>query len=173
MEYSDPKIYTHYIVIERFDGPTKMSLSDLYNEVDYNTDNEYDSEDSDNGIETIFNPKNIYQYAKIYNKKYLIYNSHHIVKHPTIRNYRNIVLNSNYIKPEIAEYIILPTQETIAILKTFWIRIIQRTWKKIYFLRKNIIKKRCCPGAISIFELTGKWPKHCEFLPGLTSMLVK
>jgi hypothetical protein len=47
----------------------------------------------------------------------------------TIRNFAKIICNKNYIKPEIAECIILPTGETIAILKTFWIRIIQKVYK--------------------------------------------
>lgn len=169
--FSDPKIYTHYIVLERFDGPTKMSLYDLNDEVDYHTDNEYDSDDdSYNGVDDIFRPKNIYQNAKIYYKKYnrLITIP---LNHPTIRNYKNIISRPNYIKPEIAEYIILPTQESIAILKTFWIRIIQRAWKKIYGQRKDILKKRCCPGAISTFQITGKWPEHCRKLPGLKGIL--
>jgi len=34
--------------------------------------------------------------------------------------------------PEIAECIILTGGETVAILKTFWIRIIQRKWKKVF-----------------------------------------
>jgi hypothetical protein len=61
--------------------------------------------------------------------------------HPIIRNYSNIVSKENYLKPEIAQCIILPTQETIAILKTFWIRIIQRKWKKVFKLRQDNIKK--------------------------------
>ncbi len=167
--YSNPKIYTHYIVIERFDGPTKMSLYDLNDDVDYHTDTEYDSDSSTIGVDDIFRPKNIYENAKIYKKKYSRLSIP--LRHPTIRNYKNIISRSNYIKPEIAEYIILPTQETIAILKTFWIRIIQRTWKKIYSQRKDILRKRCCPGAISTFQLTGKWPEHCRNLPGLRGML--
>jgi hypothetical protein len=167
--YSDPKIYTHYIVIERFDGPSKMSIFDLNDELDYHTDNEYDSDSSTIGVDDIFRPKNIYENAKLFKKKYNRLSLH--LKHPTIRNYKNIISKPNYIKPEIAEYIILPTQESIAILKTFWIRIIQRVWKKIYSQRKDILKKRCCPGAISTFQLTGKWPEHCRVLPGLKGML--
>ena len=36
------------------------------------------------------------------------------------------------LQPEIAECIILSGEETIAILKTFWIKIIQRKWKKVF-----------------------------------------
>jgi hypothetical protein len=171
--YSDPKIYTHYIVLERFDGPTKMSIYDLFDQEEYSTDTEYDSDDSDFGVDTIYNSqaKNIYQTAKQWNKKYRHNMSNYNNNHPSIRNYKHIISRPNYIKPEIAEYITLPTQEVVAILKTFWIRIIQRAWKKTYHSRKNVIRKRCCPGAISTFQLTGKWPEHCSHLPGLKGLL--
>lgn len=173
--YSDPNIYTHYIVVERFDGPTKMSLYDLYDELEYNTDIEYDSEDTELGVDTIHNSqlKNIYQTAKYYNKIYRERVERNNSIHPSIRNYKNIVLKQNYIKPEIAEYIILPTQEAIAILKTYLIRIIQRAWKRVFQIRKEILRKRCCPGAISTFQLTGNWPEHCKIIPGLKGLLVK
>lgn len=167
--YSDPKIYTHYLVLERFDGPTKMSIYDLYQQEEYTTDTEYDSDDSDAGVDTMFRPKNIYQIAKQLNKLHIRTNH----AHPTIRNYKNIIAKSNYIKPEIAEYIVLPTHEAVAILKTFWIRIIQRAWKKIFQIRKDVIKRRCCPGAISTFQLTGKWPSSCVHLPGLKGLIIK
>jgi hypothetical protein len=91
--------------------------------------------------------------------------------HPSIRNYYNIISKENYIKPEIAEYIILPTREAIAILKTFWLRIIQKKWKKIFQERKNIIKQRCNFSNLSIREIQGKWPDSCMNLPGLKGML--
>ena len=63
-------------------------------------------------------------------------------KHPIIRNYRNIIEKPYYIRPEIAECFYLPTNECVAILKTFWIRIIQRVWKRLLKERKQIIKER-------------------------------
>ena len=74
--------------------------------------------------------------SKMYKKQYLS----NKISHNSVRNYFNIVSNKNYIIPEIAEYIILPTQEMIAIKKTFWIKIIQRTWKKIFQKRCKIFK---------------------------------
>jgi hypothetical protein len=60
--------------------------------------------------------------------------------HPVIRNYKNIIANKNYIRPEIAQCIKLSTDETIVIIKTFWLKIIQRTWKNILQKRKSMIK---------------------------------
>ena len=66
-----------------------------------------------------------------------------IDNHSIYRNYKNIISKQNYIKPEIAECVYLENQECVAILKTFWIKIIQRTWKNVIKNRKDIIKK-CC-----------------------------
>jgi len=62
----------------------------------------------------------------------------HGFEHDLIRNYYNIVSNiNNYIKPEIFQKIYLSGTECCAILKTFWIRIIQRTWKRLFRLHKS------------------------------------
>jgi len=91
--------------------------------------------------------------------------------HPIIRNYFNIISRPNYIKPEIGEYIILPTQEAIAILKTFWIRIIQRKWKKVFHQRQDVLRMRSNPRNIIIRENTGRWPSVCNHMPTLNGML--
>jgi hypothetical protein len=93
--------------------------------------------------------------------------------HPTIRNYYNIVSNTNYIKPEIGEYIILPTLEAVAVLKTFWIRIIQRKWKKVFEQQQQIIIERCKLQCLQFRQTTGHWPTHCKTFPTLKGMLYK
>lgn len=163
-------IETHYLVYGRFDPITGISISQLEEYEEYNTDNEYESDDDidENRFirindeieflkETYTNPAN-------FDPRYFGY-------HPTIRNYHNIISKSDYIKPEIGEYIILPTQEAIAILKTFWIRIIQKKWKKVFQERKNIISKRCHLSNLKIREIRGRWPETCANLPGLKGML--
>ena len=92
-------------------------------------------------------------------------------RHPWIRNYKNIAARNNYIRPEIAECIILSGNETVAILKTFWLRLIQRKWKNIIKERENIIKKRCTLNSLRHRELTGKWPNDCLHFPQLKGML--
>ena len=57
------------------------------------------------------------------------------------------------------------------ILKTIWIRLLQRTWKKTYAHRKQVIQKRCTPHAIKEHERTGMWPSDCRYLPGLRGMM--
>jgi len=95
----------------------------------------------------------------------------HNQSHDIYRNYRNIIMRDDYIKPEIAQCIYLETQECVAILKTFWIRLIQRTWKNILKKRENIIRNRCHPNSLRHREITGKWPKNCLSYPKLRGML--
>lgn len=94
-------------------------------------------------------------------------------RHPIIRNYRNIIEKPYYIRPEIGECIYLPTNECIAILKTFWIRIIQRNWRRVLKERIQIIKERSSYQFILKREiLTPKnvyWPSLRGLLYNLTS----
>jgi len=94
-------------------------------------------------------------------------------KHDIYKNYNEIILNQNYIKPEITECIYLDSGHCVAIIKTFWIKIIQKTWKNILKKRENIIKIRCHPNSLRHREITGKWPKNCRNFPLLKGMLSK
>lgn len=98
------------------------------------------------------------------------------LNHNIFKNYRNMILNGNYIKPEIVEVLSLKGDEGlgdyyVAIKKTFWIKIIQRTWKNIIKKRKEIITNR--KKLISLFyrEINGRWTNNCLQYPGLRGML--
>jgi hypothetical protein len=80
-------------------------------------------------------------------------------------------LNPN-IKIEIAECLFLDSGHCVSILKTFWLRIIQRTWKKIYLNRKKIIQMRSNPQSIYHREIFNQWPNHCSVYPSLKGMLL-
>lgn len=166
-ENSDPFIETHYLVYDRFDFKTGISLtSDSDDSYDNNeSDDSYDNNESDDS-----KINDVLEYLK---EHYTNYNPDTCGHHPTIRNYHNIISSPNYIKPEIGEYIILPTQEAIAILKTVWLRIIQRKWKKVFAERQDIIKKRRLNASISSREIYGKWSQPCSNLPGLKGMLTE
>ena len=123
-----------------------------------------------------------YYYNRIYKAienlkyKYLSLDIHFdpiLHTHPTIRNYYKIVTNTNYIRPEIGEYIILPTHEAVAVLKTFWIRIIQKKWKKVLKQKQQMIEERCKLPCLQFRQITGYWPAHCKILPTLKGMLHK
>jgi hypothetical protein len=89
-------------------------------------------------------------------------------KHPLIRNYINI---HNQMAPEITECIYLPTGECICIKKTIWIRLVQRTWKKIYKLRQEILAQRRQPRNLFYRGITGSWPIECKYSPSISGML--
>lgn len=66
----------------------------------------------------------------------------HVSPHPTIRNFMKI---QEYLHDplslHIVERIVLKTGESICILKTFWIKCIQRKWKKICNHNKKVINE--------------------------------
>ena len=164
---SAANIETHFLIHDRFDGhgyPIKNQDEDTEEEED-TEDDEDEDEATDYNITTVMAfLKNQYSDPANFNLRYF-------ESHPTIRNYRNIINNSNYIKPEIGEYIVLPTQEAVAILKTFWLRILQRKWKNVFKERLNIMKMRSNPICVYARQITGKWPPYCSHLPGLRGML--
>jgi hypothetical protein len=159
---SDPNIETHYLI------------HDLYNPTElYETDDSSDSDSSDDEENSYNRIHNAINYLK---QKYLYitYEFDPIFhNHPIIRNYYKIVSNPNYIQPEIGEYIILPTLEAIAILKTFWIRIIQKKWKKVFKQQQQIIGERCKLSSLQFRQTTGHWPTNCKTFPKLKGMLYK
>ena len=154
----------HYLVLNKFNGKTNRLLDDEEYDTDDNlTDN--DDIDTDTDADTVISTIN--EFASMYNEYY----ADNIVDHIIIRNYQNIINKPNYIKPEIAQCIILETQHSVAIIKTLWIKIIQRKWKKIYKERKIIMRRRMSTSSLSTRELTGRWPSHCIYLPSIQGML--
>lgn len=117
----------------------------------------------------VFN-KSIYNDAKYYNYKYNSY--YNIKNHEIYKNYKNIISKPNYIKPEISECIYLKSGECISILKTYLIRLIQRTWKNIYKKRIEIMKIRFQPNSIKYREIYGRWPDKCIVFPTIKGMLL-
>jgi hypothetical protein len=111
------------------------------------------------------------RYFKVMKRNYPEY-YHEITKHPSIRNYKSIVEKKNFLQLEIAECILLEDY-LICIIKTFWIKLIQRSWKKVFQIRKRILTLRQCYFSLSYREKYGKWPKEYLYLPGLNGLLSK
>jgi len=57
------------------------------------------------------------------------------------------------------------------IIKTFWLRIVQRTWKRIYRERQEIWQKRRNIIALRQREITGKFPVGLRVMPKLSGSL--
>lgn len=91
--------------------------------------------------------------------------NHIDIIHPIINNYKAIISKSNNYKINIIEDEILSGEEHVAYIKTFWLKIIQRKWKKVYQERKEILKIRKTFRALREKEMTGKWPKGARTWP--------
>jgi hypothetical protein len=165
-ENSHPNIESHYIVYDRFEPFTGRAYSQLEDFIEYDSDSNDEFQDN-----RILRMNDEMEFLRTNYSNPANFNPQYFGYHPIIRNYHNIILKQNYIKPEIGEYIILPSQESIAILKTFWLRIIQKKWKKVFNERKNIMKQRCYLSNLLIREIRGKWPDSCLNLNGLKGML--
>lgn len=153
---SDSNIKGHYLCMYVFNNNL-----DIY-------ENEDDEEEDDELYINYFNINEIINLCKNYynNDVDIVWKNHEY-----IRNYNHIISRANYIKPEIIEIFYLSGGESIAILKTFWIKIIQRAWKKVFRIRINVISKRLQLNSIKYREYTGKWPKSCSYLPSIKSLL--
>ena len=143
----------HYLVVGKFCPFTYKLLQD--------DEDEYEDEDEDVTFDSLS-----HFYRSNYNT--MLLNSH-LPPHKTIRNYEKLIRSNNYFTPQIAQCIVLPTQETIAIIKTMWIKIIQRTWKKIYNNRKKILYKLIITNK---FQLHGNTMKCLPSIRGMLSNLV-
>ncbi len=144
----------HYLLLNKFDGTSGILIN-----------NEDDFEDDFELMTTIT------EFAEYFNEFYQVENYNLSKPHNILRNYDNIISRDEYIKPEIAECIILPTQHSVAIIKTIWIKLSQRKWKAVYAERVNIIKRRMLFSSLKTRELTGRWPSHCIHLPTIRGIL--
>lgn len=173
---SDPTVQGHYLVSGRYyydshyEKREQIRLERENTVSDTETDAESDLEDDldDDELPGIYNSLTNFRY----NYRRNVLNNRHFHVHPFIRNYKNIIQQSTYIQPEIAQCIYLSGDECVAILKTFWIRIIQKSWKKVFKMRKEILRKRMLPQNLRERELRGKWPASCSYYPGIHGMLV-
>lgn len=106
------------------------------------------------------------QYRRLANSRIEQGKSHRIY-----RNYASIISKKDYIKPEIAECVYLETQECVAVLKTIWIKLIQRKWRNIVQARREVMHKRSRPATLHFKEINGRWPDECLNYPSLKGML--
>lgn len=141
---SCPTIESHYLLIATF-KPTQQNIDTRISEDLIDSDSE--SSDSDNVDDFDDTHNQMYHMPSVmrmYRRQYDRIIAHPTMlrkySHTTIRNYQAIIAKKNYIQPEIVECIVLMTRETVVIKKTFWLRLIQRSWKRIHRIRMNTIK---------------------------------
>ena len=92
----------------------------------------------------------------------------------------------NHVKSYLHDYSIFPTNSNIdimklfilddhthtVVIKTYWLKIIQRHWKKIYSQRKYCISRRRQIKTMMYVERNGMYPYDCYSMPGLQGMLM-
>jgi hypothetical protein len=130
-ENSDKNIDGHFLVINSYTRNYSYTIDD--NEEDDEEDDEEEEEEEDypeyegEGIPLYDN--NIFEIVEK-DISQLKSRNHPMFNHPSVRNYNKIV--KQCLRFEIAHCITLSGGECIAILKTFWIKVIIRTYKKAY-----------------------------------------
>ena len=161
-------------------------ISDI--ETDNETQGSWDTTDDDTEMdELIYEPEepSLTKYnivlCELYNKEYHgqtdgEINNHYLTLMRFTKydhNYINsiIVHNPSRFRLEIAECLYLPSSHCVSILKMHWLKLIQRTWKKIYKCRKIINLIRSHPNSLNYKEINGRWPNNCINYPGLKGIL--
>jgi hypothetical protein len=81
------------------------------------------------------------------------------------------IFHCSHPKIEIMKLNILPNGTYSALVKTHWLRLIQRHWKKVFARRKLIFRKRRLPGSQLYNQCHGKYPSDLRYLPTIHGML--
>ncbi len=143
-ENSDPTVLGHYMIIFIKDNNETSSGSEDNNDDDYSDYESYDEfDDSDEeNDELLVDNLTIQTHQNKY--RYIVENSANLninLEHQIIRNYINIVTKDNYITPQIGQRIYLSGDECVAIIKTMWLKIVQRCWKRVYKKRMQMLNE--------------------------------
>jgi hypothetical protein len=110
-------------------------------------------------LDTVISPATLFSYSLSYIRLYLAEYS-----------ICNITRDLPYI--HILQLDIKPDGEYCVIIKTFWLKIVQRAWKKQFAKRRTVILSRGHIAARRHFELTGTYPRELRNIPGLRGLLV-
>jgi hypothetical protein len=78
----------------------------------------------------------------------------------------------NLKKLHVIQLCILNDESYLAVIKTYWIRLIQRHWKKIYANRQHIIRMRCSIYSMHYARVHGKYPIEVRYLPSIYGLLI-
>ena len=72
---------------------------------------------------------------------------------------------------DIMQLCVLTDSTYTVVVKTHWLRLIQRTWKSVFQVRKAAMNKRMKIQSIRLFEVSGKYPADATYIPTLKGML--
>lgn len=159
---------TNSDVDSNYDSDIEHMIEDIY----FHEEEFLNSEKVDNhyyiGINKISHDKQYILYANaITVPTFFRYNISHVTEY--LQEYSIFACSSNI---DIMKLSILDDYTYSVILKTYWLRIIQRHWKKIYSQRLAAIKKRTQLQARMYFEIHGRYPDNSYIIPTIHGMLV-
>lgn len=172
------------VVIEGNTSDSESDESEYYSEIE--SDNEYDeinrldymhfySEKQHNhyyiGLcDKDYSPPDIIMSSSVSPEMYFKYSNKTMVRY--LYYYSGIYngLQPNKLSIDIMKLHIDSDGTYNIIIKTFWLRIIQRTWKKIYKQRLYVKKNRLQSANLKYREIHGNWPRKICYLPSLNGM---
>ena len=93
------------------------------------------------------------------------------IEHPYIRAYTHVVSRPDYSSLHIGNTHELPGGENVAILKTHWLRLVQRRYRRLLSERLKLAKARATPRSLSHREACGSWPQDLQSSPTLRGCL--
>jgi hypothetical protein len=76
-------------------------------------------------------------------------------------------------KVHIMKLCILDDGTYSVILKTHWLRLVQRHWKKVYAERKRVFKGRRSLANLKHREIHGRWPNGLNRFPSLHGLMMQ
>ena len=179
------------IVIDDSTGTESMSVSSGYSR----EDDEYSIDSTDEFIcEQIFRDESSHIYEDKTDKKYYIGTSFIIeenidmmlisnsISSSSFYKYKHIdvlhyllsysIVRSNRVSIDIMQLNISIDGIYKVVLKTFWLRIVQRTWKRIFKERQEMLRKRMSILSLRHREVTGKYPIGIRVLPDIIGMIL-
>lgn len=157
-------------------GKYRLGICNLYNSTLHGEDENSSSDiNSHYLVYTTIDPNEFYcnEYKSLIitiRRGYMYWVRHmnyenNIITHPTIRNFYKIINTKSSYKIDIVQIETLSGGEEVCYIKTFWIKIIQRKWRKVYNERKRILKIRQSVISQRERQMTGKWPQEARDWP--------
>jgi hypothetical protein len=158
-----------------YNSDDDLTLESTYNEI-YILDNEFIERNKIDGeyiIGTTFFCENRKQYiysSGVTANIFFEYSFDTILQYTTLTSY--YISRYSYTNTiDIIKIYIDNNDSYIAITKTYWLRLIQRHWKKVISEQKRIKNERKSILSIRTFELFGKWNYGNRNYPRLRGML--
>lgn len=81
------------------------------------------------------------------------------------------IMTNSVLRLEIAQCVYLPSNCCVSIIKTMWIKFIQRAWRRVLKERNKFTSNMSTSNTLRFREIYGKWTNNRLKYPGLKGML--